>query len=97
MAFPSSRLVAVAIVLADMWRAWPNSRVIWLALIGGGVALVLIFFPDDIDPLTFGSSGRGYTIDSHTPGCLLSGFGWVLLLGLSALVFFGRFAPAAST
>jgi hypothetical protein len=97
MAFPSGRLIAVAIVLADIWRAWPNSGVVWLEVIGGGTALALIFFPAEIDALTFGDSGRGYTIDSHTPGCLLSGFGWVLLLGLSALLFLGRFAPPAST
>jgi hypothetical protein len=91
------RLIAVVVVLADIWRGWPDSRMVWVALIGGGVALALIFFPGEINALSFGASDRGNIIDTHTPGCLLSCFGWVLLLALSGLLFFGRFASTAST
>ena len=39
----------------------------WLATIGCGSMLLLIWFAEQIDDLTFGVWYRGYQINSHTP------------------------------
>lgn len=53
---------------------------------GALLALLMIWFPEDINDLTLGSFGEGGAINKPTPTFLISGFGWVYLLGL--LVFF---------
>jgi hypothetical protein len=50
--------------------------------------LALIWFPEQLGSFT-GYVGRGGSIDTETPGWLVAGFGWLLLLGLTALVLFG--------
>ena len=84
------RLLVLLIVLADLWRALHVVDLVWAVVICDGLAEVLIFFAGQIDDLTFGSSGKGYQIDRHTPPFLIAGFGWLLLLGFSAALFFGR-------
>jgi hypothetical protein len=88
--FPSSRWVVLLIFLADLWRALPNSDLVWAVLICDGAAAGLIFFARQIDDITFGTTQRGYQIDSHTPPLLIAGFGWLLLLSFSALLISGR-------
>jgi hypothetical protein len=89
---PSRLLIVLFIVLADLWRAVPNVDRVWAVIICDAAAAGLIFFSNEIDDLTFGTTQRGYQIDSHTPPFLIAGFGWLLLLGVSALLFFGPLA-----
>ena len=46
--------------------------------------LVLIWFPDELGSVT-GYIGRGGRIDTETPPMLVSGFGWLLLIGIPAI------------
>jgi hypothetical protein len=59
-------------------------RLLSLVLVAVGYAcapaIALIWFPAQIDDLTFGMWYRGYQIDSHTPGVLIAAMGWLLLL-----------------
>jgi len=93
MFMPSNRLVALLLIGADVWRAWSNRRVVVAILLCAAVALLLICFAAEIDEFTFGSSTSPMRrIDTHTPPWLIACFGWLLLLGISALVFFGGVA-----
>ena len=52
--------------------------------------VILIWYPKEINELTIGLYGEGGTIDKPTPSFLISGFGWLVLLGVPvATVFFG--------
>ena len=50
------------------------------------IALVLIWFPDDVDEYTLGLWYAGYKIETRTPTWLIAGVGWLLLGGLAALL-----------
>jgi hypothetical protein len=63
----SLRSLALAVVLVTLVGAWPRFGLMWAVLLIDGVGLVLIYFPDTIDDLTFGTFTRGAQIDSHTP------------------------------
>jgi hypothetical protein len=91
----SRRFLAFAILCADLWRASATPHLVWVVLLCDGVALVLIVFAAQIDEFTFGTSGRGYTINARTPPFLIAGFGWVLLIGFSTLLFLGGLDRAA--
>ena len=87
----SHRSAALAVAALGLARAWPDARSLWaIALVGGG-ALALIWFPDTIDDLTFGSCQRGYQIDSHTPPWMICGFGWSLLLLITVALYWRGF------
>jgi uncharacterized membrane protein YoaT (DUF817 family) len=83
----TSRALSVLLVLAALWRAWPESLLIWYVVIIGGPGLVVIWFPELIDELFFGTWHHGYRIDSHTPAVLIAAVGWVLLLINLSIVF----------
>ncbi len=57
-----------------------------LALMGLFLAsvFILIFFADEIGSFT-GYTSRGKYIDKETPGCLLSGIGWALIIGAAVV------------
>jgi hypothetical protein len=97
MFLPSRHLVVLVIILADLWRAMPSHDLLWAVVLCDGVAAGLIFFAKQIDEITFGTWQRGYQIDRHTPPFLIAGFGWVLLLSFSALLFFGRLVRNIAT
>jgi hypothetical protein len=84
------RLVVLVIALADLWRAQPDTDLVWAVVICDGAAAGLIFFAKQIDDITFGTTQRGGKIDAHTPPFLIAGLGWLLLFGFSTLLFFGR-------
>lgn len=86
----SHRLLALVLVLVTLTGAWPNSNLVWTVLFVDGVALVLIFFSDTIDDLTFGTFTRGGQIDSHTPPWMISGIGWLLMLLVAAGLFWPK-------
>ena len=70
-------LAVAAAVLLHILRISPRSWYVTLIIVP---ALVLIWFPDEIDELTFGVWTRGYQIDTHTPGPMIAAVGWILLI-----------------
>jgi len=89
MMLPSRLLVVLLIILGDLWRALPSHNLLWAVVLCDGSAAGLIFFSKQLDDITFGTTLRGGQINAHTPAFLIAGFGWVLLLCLSALLFLG--------
>jgi hypothetical protein len=51
------------------------------------VPLVLIWFPEQLGSFT-GYVGRGGNIDTPTPGFLIAGIGWFMLLGVPVVIYF---------
>ena len=51
------------------------------------IPLALIWFPDYFGDFT-GYVGRGASIDSETPAVIISGFGWLILIGVPAWAYF---------
>src|SRR4029079_7212046 len=83
----TSRALSLLLVLASLWRAWPDSLLIWYVMLIGGPGLVMIWFPALVDDLFFGTWHEGYRIDAHTPAFLIAAVGWVLLLVDMSFVF----------
>jgi hypothetical protein len=67
-----SRVLSLLVVAAAYVRAcWVPSG-FWIVTLVSGPVLALIWFPEQIDELTFGGWDRGYQIDSHTPGIAIA-------------------------
>ena len=81
-----SRSLALLFVVICIWRVWSVVNGPWYVIICLGVPMILIWFPDEIDDMTFGTWSRGNQIDTHTPSFLIVGFGWTILL-LETFVF----------
>jgi hypothetical protein len=75
-----SRVLSLVVTAVAYVSAWPMHAGFWLVTIGSIPLLTLIWFPRQIDELTFGDWYRGYQIDSHTPPVLIAVIGWILLL-----------------
>ena len=75
-----SRSLSVLVVLVTAWKAWPILLGEWYVVLVVLPILAIIWFPDWVDELAFGTTQHGFTIDSHTPPILVSAAGWVLLL-----------------
>ncbi len=71
MNFSVARVLSLIVLAAAYFSAWPMHSGFWLVTFGCGPMLLLIWFPQGIDDLTFGLWYRGYQIDSHTPGVLI--------------------------
>jgi hypothetical protein len=92
MSLSVSRLLSLVVVAAAYVRAWSipsGAAVVTLIVVP---VLALIWFPEQIDELTYGSWYRGYQVDSHTPSGAIAALGWLLLLLCAAAIFFGRIA-----
>ena len=87
-----SRVLSLVVLAAAYARAWSIPGGLWLVTLSCGPVLALIWFPEQIDDLTYGSWFRGYQIDSHTPKGAIAALGWLILLLCVAAVFFGRFS-----
>ena len=87
-----SRVLSLVVVAAAYARAWSIPGGLWLVTLSCGPVLTLIWFPEQIDDLTYGSWFRGYQIDSHTPKGAIAALGWLILLLCVAAVFLGRFS-----
>jgi hypothetical protein len=85
------RLLSLIVVAAAGLRAWPITNGLWLVTVVSAPCLILIWFPEQIDELTFGAWYRGYRIDSHTPAVLIAAMGWILLVVFGSILFLGRF------
>ena len=71
-------------------RVWSVPAGIAVATLIVVPLLALIWFPEQIDDLTYGAWYRGYQIDTHTPSGAIAALGWVLLLLCVAALFFAR-------
>jgi hypothetical protein len=91
-----SRILSLVVVAAAYLRAWSIPSGLWIVSLVSAPMLALIWFPKQIDELTFGAWYRGYQINSHTPAVLISTMGWVFLLLFASALFLGRFAGKLS-
>ena len=86
--------MSLVVVAGDYLRAWwVPSGVLLVSLICVPL-LALIWFPEQIDDLTYGAWYRGYQIDSHTPSGAIAVLGWFILLLCVIALFLGRFSHA---
>lgn len=85
-----SRVLSLVVVAAAYLRSWWIPSGFWVVTLVCAPVLVLIWFPEQIDDLTFGAWYRGYQIDSHTPGIAIAALGWVFLLLFAAAPFLAR-------
>ena len=79
-----SRVLSLIVTAVAYVSAWPMHTGLWLVSIGCVPLLALIWFPRQIDELTFGDWHRGYQIDAHTPPVLIAAIGWMVLLLFAA-------------
>jgi hypothetical protein len=86
-----SRALSLLVVACAYVRAWWIPSGFWIVTLASGAVLALIWFPEQIDDLTFGSWYRGYQIDSHTPGIAIAAMGWIFLLAFVLVLFLARF------
>ena len=86
-----SRVLSLLVVAVAYVRAWWIPSGFWIVTLVSGPVLALIWFPEQIDELTFGGWYRGYKIDSHTPGVAIAAMGWVFLLLFALALFLTRF------
>ena len=59
-----SRALSLAVVAVAYARAWAIPDGLWIVTLVSVAVLALIWFPQQIDDLTYGSWYRGYQIDS---------------------------------
>ncbi|HET9329645.1 MAG TPA: hypothetical protein VFO23_03890 [Steroidobacteraceae bacterium] len=85
-----SRVLSLLVVAAAYLRSWWIPSGFWVVTLMCVPVLALIWFPEQIDDLTFGAWYRGYQIDSHTPGIAIAALGWVFLLLFAAALFLAR-------
>ena len=87
-----SRILSLIVVAAAYVRAWWIPSGLWLVTLVCGPVLALIWFPERIDDLTYGTWYRGLQIDSHTPGAAIAALGWVFLLLFTAALFVAHYS-----
>jgi hypothetical protein len=87
-----SRLLSLVVLAAAYVRAWSIPHGFWLVTLVCGPVLALIWFPEQIDDLTYGAWYRGYQIDSHTPSGAIVALGWLVLLLCASALFFAHFS-----
>ena len=80
MLLSTSRLLSLVVTAAAALHVLRTSMQSWYLLVIVVPALLLIWFAEQIDDLTFGTWHHGYLIDTHTPAVLIAGFGWILLI-----------------
>jgi hypothetical protein len=86
----ASRILSLVVVAAAYVRVWSIHSGIALVTLIVVPLLALIWFPEQIDDLTYGAWYRGYQIDTHTPSGAIAVLGWLLLLLCVAALFFAR-------
>lgn len=85
-----SRVLSLIVIAVAYARAWSIPSGFWLVTLVCGPLLALIWFPEQIDDLTYGAWYRGYQIDSHTPSGAIAALGWLLLLLCVVALFLAR-------
>jgi hypothetical protein len=85
-----SRVLSLLIVAMAYVRGWWFPSGFWIVTLVSVPILALIWFPEQIDDLTFGAWYGGSQIDSHTPGTAVAALGWIFLLLFALALFFAR-------
>lgn len=86
-----SRALSLLVVAAAYVRAyWIPHGFLIVTLISTPI-LALIWFPEQIDDLTYGAWYQGAQIDSHTPGLAVAALGWLFLLLFVLALFLAHF------
>jgi hypothetical protein len=81
-----SLLLVTAVYVRGLWI--PSG--FWIVTLVSCPILALIWFPEQIDDLTFGTWSGGYQIDSHTPGVAVAALGWIFLVLFALALFLAR-------
>lgn len=92
MNFSVSRALSLVVIAAAYLRAWSIPGGLWLVTLAFVPVLALIWFPEQVDELTYGSWYRGYQIDSHTPGGAIVALGWLILLLCVSVLYLAHFS-----
>lgn len=87
-----SRVFSLVVVAVACVRAWSIPGGFWVVALVCGPVLALIWFPEQIDDLSYGAWFRGYQVDTHTPSGAIATLGWLILLLCVAALFLGRFS-----
>lgn len=87
-----SRILSLLVIAVAYVRAWSIPSGFWVVTLVLVPVLALIWFPEQIDDLTYGVWYRGYQIDSHTPSGAIAALGWLLLLLCVSALFLARFS-----
>jgi hypothetical protein len=85
-----SRVLSLLVVAATYVRACWIPSGFWIVTFVSGPLLALIWFPEQIDDLTYGTWYKGNQIDSHTPGAAIAAIGWIFLLLFALALFLAR-------
>jgi hypothetical protein len=86
-----SRALSLLVVAAAYVRAcWIPHGYLIVTLISAPI-LALIWFPEQIDDLTFGAWYQGSQIDRHTPSGAVAALGWLFLLLFVLALFLAHF------
>jgi hypothetical protein len=86
-----SRALSLLVVAAAYVRACWIPSGFWIVTLLSVPILALIWFPEQIDDLTFGAWYQGAQVDRHTPGIAVAALGWLFLLLFVLLMFLARF------
>ena len=92
MTLSMSRVLSLLVVAVAYARAWWIPSGLWIVTLVCGPVLALIWFPEQIDELTYGARYRGSQIDTHTPATAIAAMGWVFLLLFAVALFFVRYS-----
>lgn len=85
------KITSISIYLAIvLWAiATLENKEIFAVVIGYIIPVLMIWFPEEVNDLTLGTGGvDGPVIDSPTPAFMISGVGWLVLLGLPLTLLF---------
>lgn len=85
-----SRVLSLVVVAVAYVRGWYVPSGFWIVTLVCGPILAMIWFPEQIDDLTYGTWSRGYQVDSHTPSGAIAALGWLLLVLCVCALFFAR-------
>lgn len=86
----SRALSLLVVAVAYVRGCWIPSG-FWIVTLVSAPILALIWFPEQIDDLTFGGWYQGSQIDSHTPGPAVAALGWIFLLLFALTLFLAHF------
>jgi hypothetical protein len=86
-----SRALSLLVVAAEYVRAYWIPHGFWIVTLVSGPILALIWFPEQIDDVTFGAWYQGSQIDRHTPSGAVAALGWLFLLLFVLALFLARF------
>jgi hypothetical protein len=85
-----SRVLSLVVVAVAYVRGLWIPSGFWIVTLVSIPILGLIWFPEKIDDLTFGTWSGGSQIDSHTPGVAVAALGWIFLLLFALALFLSR-------